>query len=55
MRGAAFGSYAVNALDPTDVLLAFDRRIGELGLDDQSRERIRQLVTARATRALKGR
>ncbi|MDT0402098.1 lonely Cys domain-containing protein [Streptomyces edwardsiae] len=54
MRGAAFGSYAVNALDPTDVLLAFDRRIGKLGLDDQSRERVRQLVTARATRALKG-
>ncbi|MEU5095711.1 lonely Cys domain-containing protein [Streptomyces sp. NPDC020996] len=54
MRGAAFGTYAVNALDPTDVLLAFDRRIRELGLDEQSRERIRQLVTGRATRALKG-
>ncbi|MFC9160656.1 lonely Cys domain-containing protein [Streptomyces fungicidicus] len=54
MRGAAFGTYAVNALDPTDVLLAFDKRIGKLGLDDESRERIRQLVTARATRALKG-
>ncbi|MEV7784833.1 lonely Cys domain-containing protein [Streptomyces sp. NPDC088106] len=54
MRGAAFGTYAVNALDPTDVLLAFDRRIGKLGLDDESRERIRQLVTGRATRALKG-
>ncbi|MGX1267309.1 hypothetical protein RKD18_000503 [Streptomyces phaeoluteigriseus] len=54
MRGAAFGTYAVNALDPTDVLLAFDRRIRELGLDDASRERIRQLVTGRATRALKG-
>ncbi|GAA2267382.1 hypothetical protein GCM10010415_35610 [Streptomyces atrovirens] len=54
MRGAAFGTYAVNALDPTDVLLAFDKRIGKLGLDDESRERIRQLVTGRATRALKG-
>lgn len=54
MRGAAFGTYAVNALDPTDVLLAFDRRIRRLGLDDESRERIRQLVTGRATRALKG-
>ncbi|MFH9819768.1 lonely Cys domain-containing protein [Streptomyces sp. NPDC017230] len=54
MRGAAFGTYAVNALDPTDVLLAFDRRIRELGLDDESRERVRQLVTGRATRALKG-
>ncbi|CAL9330645.1 hypothetical protein SUDANB6_00065 [Streptomyces sp. enrichment culture] len=54
MRGAAFGTYAVNPLDPTDALLAFDRRIGELGLDDESRERIRQLVTGRATRALKG-
>ncbi|MER6621185.1 lonely Cys domain-containing protein, partial [Streptomyces sp. NPDC000931] len=54
MRGTAFGTYAVNPLDPTDALLAFDRRIGELGLDDESRERIRQLVTARATRALKG-
>ncbi|MFF9059620.1 lonely Cys domain-containing protein [Streptomyces sp. NPDC014882] len=54
MRGAAFGTYAVNALDPTDVLLAFDKRIGRLGLDDESRERIRQLVTGRATRALKG-
>ncbi|MFI0507666.1 lonely Cys domain-containing protein [Streptomyces albogriseolus] len=54
MRGAAFGTYVVNALDPTDVLLAFDERIGRLGLDDESRERIRQLVTGRATRALKG-
>ncbi|GGQ91073.1 hypothetical protein GCM10010280_43450 [Streptomyces pilosus] len=54
MRGASFGTYAVNALDPTDVLLAFDQRIGKLGLDDASRERIRQLVTGRATRALKG-
>ncbi|MGW5636785.1 lonely Cys domain-containing protein, partial [Streptomyces sp. NPDC003832] len=54
LRGAAFGTFAVNALDPTEVLLAFDRRIGELGLDDESRQRIRQLVTARATRALKG-
>ena len=54
MRGAAFGTYAVNALDPTDVLLAFDKRIKKLGLDDESRERIRQLVTGRATRALKG-
>ncbi|MFE7647353.1 lonely Cys domain-containing protein [Streptomyces phaeoluteigriseus] len=54
MRGVAFGTYAVNALDPTDVLLAFDQRIRELGLDDESRERIRQLVTGRATRALKG-
>ncbi|OSP41769.1 hypothetical protein B7767_19150, partial [Streptomyces sp. 13-12-16] len=54
MRGAAFGTYAVNALDPTDVLLAFDKRIGKLGLDEGSRERIRQLVTGRATRALKG-
>ncbi|CAL9613726.1 hypothetical protein SUDANB58_05693 [Streptomyces sp. enrichment culture] len=54
MRGAAFGTYAVNPLDPTDALLAFDRRIGRLGLDDESRERIRQLVTGRATRALKG-
>ncbi|MEU0755115.1 lonely Cys domain-containing protein [Streptomyces albogriseolus] len=54
MRGTAFGTYAVNPLDPTDALLAFDRRIGRLGLDDESRERIRQLVTARATRALKG-
>ncbi|MDX3575048.1 hypothetical protein, partial [Streptomyces sp. ID05-47C] len=54
MSGAGFGTYAVNALDPTDVLLAFDKRIGELGLDDASRERIRQLVTGRATRALKG-
>ncbi|MCF4136639.1 hypothetical protein L1856_06750 [Streptomyces sp. Tue 6430] len=44
----------MNALDPTDVLLAFDERIRELGLDDASRERIRQLVTGRATRALKG-
>ncbi|MCP9990722.1 hypothetical protein LUX09_09760 [Streptomyces albogriseolus] len=54
MRGAAFGTYVVNALDPTDVLLAFDKRIGKLGLDDESRERIRQLVTGRATRVLKG-
>ncbi|MFE7810861.1 lonely Cys domain-containing protein [Streptomyces sp. NPDC057433] len=54
LRGAAFGTYAVNALDPTEVLLAFDRRVRELGLDDESRERIRQMVTARATRALKG-
>ncbi|WP_206189325.1 OTU domain-containing protein, partial [Streptomyces prasinus] len=54
LRGAAFGTYAVNALDPTDVLLAFDKRIRELGLDDEDRERVRQLVTARATRALKG-
>ncbi|WP_411152363.1 lonely Cys domain-containing protein [Streptomyces sp. A30] len=54
LRGAAFGTYAVNPLDPTDVLLAFDQRIRKLDLDDESRERIRQLVTARATRALKG-
>ncbi|WP_213083781.1 hypothetical protein [Streptomyces canus] len=54
LRHAGFGTYAVNPLDPTDVLLAFDQRIGELGLDDEGRERIRQLVTGRATRALKG-
>ncbi|MFI9584770.1 lonely Cys domain-containing protein [Streptomyces sp. NPDC052236] len=54
LRGAAFGTYAVNALDPTEALLAFEERISKLGLDEASRERIRQLVTARATRALKG-
>ncbi|MFE0440230.1 hypothetical protein ACFW2K_35530 [Streptomyces nigra] len=54
LRHAAFGTYAVNPLDPTDVLLAFDQRVGQLGLDDEGRERIRQLVTGRATRALKG-
>ncbi len=54
MRGTAFGTYAVNPLDPTDALLAFDRRIGRLGLDDESRERIRQLVTARAHAGAEG-
>ncbi|MYV56585.1 hypothetical protein, partial [Streptomyces sp. SID3212] len=54
LSGSGFGTYAVNTLDPTAVLRAFERRIARLGLDDASRERIRQLVTARATRALKG-
>lgn len=54
LAGAPFGTYAVNSLDPTAALLAFERRLDGSGLDEASREKIRQLVTARATRALKG-
>ncbi|WP_435195188.1 hypothetical protein [Streptomyces sp. NRRL F-5630] len=54
MRGTSFGTYAVNALDPTRALTAFEERIRKLGLDEASRERVRQLVSGRATRALKG-
>lgn len=47
-----FGTYAVNALDPSAVLAAFERRVATLGLDDAGRERVRTLVSSRVMRAL---
>ncbi len=47
-----FGTYAVNALDPSAVLAAFERRVATLGLDDAGLERVRTLVSSRVVRAL---
>ncbi|NBM15782.1 hypothetical protein GUY61_08970, partial [Streptomyces sp. GC420] len=50
--GNEFGTYAVNSLDATRALEAFDRAVATLGLGDEDRERIRSLVTSRVTRSL---
>ncbi|MFG2960185.1 lonely Cys domain-containing protein [Streptomyces sp. NPDC048291] len=52
-RNNLFATYPVNSLDTTRVLDDFDRRTRDLGLDDSSREAIRQLVSARVVRALR--
>ncbi|MER7184469.1 hypothetical protein ABT404_34250, partial [Streptomyces hyaluromycini] len=48
-----FATYPVNSLDTTRVLDEFDRKTRELGIDDASREAIRQLASARVVRALR--
>ncbi|MFJ8171148.1 hypothetical protein ACIQ64_22185 [Streptomyces sp. NPDC094473] len=52
LRENNFGTYAVNALDPSAVLAAFERRVAALGLDDAGRERVRTLVSSRVLRSL---
>ncbi|MFC4508395.1 hypothetical protein [Streptomyces vulcanius] len=49
----SFGTYPVNALDPEEVLSAFDEKaVDLLGLDNLGRERVRTLVSSRVQRAL---
>ncbi|MFE5238788.1 MULTISPECIES: lonely Cys domain-containing protein [unclassified Streptomyces] len=52
LQGNSFGTYPVNALDPTAVLAAFDRKVHALGLDEAGRERVRTLVSSRVLRSL---
>jgi hypothetical protein len=53
LKHNTFGTYPVNALDPTDVLAAFERTAQRrLGLDEAGLESVRTLVTSRALRAL---
>ncbi|WP_367572055.1 hypothetical protein [Streptomyces globisporus] len=52
LRDDHFGTYAVNALDPTAALAAFEQQVAVLGLDDAARERVRTLVSSRVLRSL---
>ncbi|MEK8143265.1 hypothetical protein NKH18_17405 [Streptomyces sp. M10(2022)] len=52
LKGNSFGTYPVNALDPSAVLAAFDRKVDTLGLDDAGRERVRTLVSSRVLRSM---
>ncbi|MFJ4842033.1 lonely Cys domain-containing protein [Streptomyces sp. NPDC088746] len=52
LREENFGTYAVNALDPTTALAAFEQQVAALGLDDAGSERVRTLVSSRVLRSL---
>ncbi|MGW0513531.1 WXG100-like domain-containing protein [Streptomyces olivaceoviridis] len=52
-RDHQIGSYPVNALDATDVLRDFGRRLRGLGLDTAGLDRVQAMVGPRALRALR--
>ncbi|WP_137022870.1 lonely Cys domain-containing protein, partial [Streptomyces albus] len=52
-RKAPFATYPVNSLDTTEVVERFQRRLDELGLDEDSREAVLRLTSSRVTRALR--
>ncbi|CCB73153.1 membrane protein of unknown function [Streptantibioticus cattleyicolor NRRL 8057 = DSM 46488] len=55
LKDASFGTYPVNALDPGDVLAAFDSAVRRrLGPDQETLESVRALVSSRVLRALGG-
>ncbi|MFE1856690.1 hypothetical protein, partial [Streptomyces sp. NPDC059489] len=53
LRDNLFGSYPVGSLDATKVLSEFDQILRDLGADDASRDRVRNMGTPRALRALR--
>ncbi len=50
---APFATYPVNAVDTSKVVEEFERRLNDLDIDDDSREAIHRLTSARVTRALR--
>ncbi|MFB7054887.1 hypothetical protein ACFCXT_17430 [Streptomyces vinaceus] len=53
LRAHPFGSYPVNALDPSEVLAAFDKDLRRLGIDDAGCDRVHSMVTPRVLKALR--
>ncbi|WP_211301846.1 lonely Cys domain-containing protein, partial [Streptomyces sparsogenes] len=52
-RKAPFATYPVDSVDTSKVVEEFERQLDDLAIDDESREAIHRLTSARVTRALR--